>query len=205
MKKRLTIAISGATGVVYGVRLLEILRSVDDVETHLIMSRWAIKNIEIETSCSVREIKDLADCCYDNDDLGARISSGSFPMFGMVIVPCSMKTLSSVANGYADSLISRNADVALKERRRLVIVPRETPLNSIHLENMLNLSRMGVYIAPPMPSFYHVPKTIDDLVNHFCGRLLDLLDISGNLANRWNGINPGLTDPGFDGKNKDYE
>ena len=187
MKKKLVIALSGATGVIYGIRLLGYLREMERVETHLILSHWAEENIEIETPYDVQEVKNLADYCYGNHELGARISSGSFGVSGMVIVPCSMKTLSAVACGYADSLIARCADVSLKERRRLIIVPRETPLNTIHLENMLRLSRMGVDIVPPMPSFYHRPETIDDLITHFCGRVLDLMEIPNPLSSRWQG------------------
>lgn len=188
MKKRLVVAISGATGAIYGIRLLEHLRNIPDIETHLILSQWAEKNIEIETSYGVNGVIELADYCYGNDELGAKISSGSFPVSGMIVVPCSMKTLSAISHGYADSLISRCADVSLKEHKQLILVPRETPLNTIHLENMLRLSKMGVHIVPPMPSFYHKPKTIDDLLAHFCGRMLDLLNIPNHLSSRWVGI-----------------
>jgi 4-hydroxy-3-polyprenylbenzoate decarboxylase len=188
MEKRLIVAISGATGAVYGVRLLEYLKQAPDVETHLILSHWAQENIKCETDYTVEDVVELADHVYDNRDLGAKVSSGSFPVSGMIIIPCSMKTLSAVACGYADSLISRSADVALKERRPLIIVPRETPLNTIHLENMLKLSRMGAHIVPPMPSFYHRPETIDDLLDHFTGRVLDLLDIPNRLSRRWAGL-----------------
>ncbi|MDR1516239.1 MAG: UbiX family flavin prenyltransferase [Synergistaceae bacterium] len=187
MKKRIIVAISGATGVVYGIRLLEILRETGDFEVHLILSEWACKNIEIESEKSVDYIKGLCDFYYDNNQLDACISSGSFLVLGMLIVPCSMKTLSAIANGYADSLISRCADVSLKEQRPLIIAPRETPLSTIHLENMLKLSKMGVCIIPPMPSFYNKPQTIDDIINHFCGRLLDKFGITNGYSRRWNG------------------
>jgi 4-hydroxy-3-polyprenylbenzoate decarboxylase len=187
MKKRVIVAISGATGVIYGIRLLEILRETDDFEVHLILSEWACKNIEIESDKSVGYTKSLCDFYYDNDQLDATVSSGSFLVLGMLIVPCSMKTLSAIANGYADSLISRCADVTLKEQRPLIVVPRETPLNTIHLENMLKLSKLGVCINPPMPSFYNKPQTIDDIVDHFCGRLLDKFGISNKLSKRWGG------------------
>ncbi len=186
MKKRIVVAISGATSSIYGIRLLEALRRYEDIEIHLIISHWAEENIKIETSYSVEEIWALAHHNYCNNEMGARISSGSFRVSGMVVIPCSMKTLSAISCGFTENLIARAADVMLKEHRSLIIVPRETPLNVIHLENMLKLARMGVSIMPPMPSFYHQPKSVDDLLNHFTGRVLDLLGIDHKMSGRWN-------------------
>jgi 4-hydroxy-3-polyprenylbenzoate decarboxylase len=160
INKRIVVAISGASGAIYGIRLLEALRATGTVETHLVISDWAKKNIEYETDLKVDDINKLADFCYENKNLGAKISSGSFITSGMVIAPCSMKTLSAVANGYTENLIIRAADVALKEHRKLVLVPRETPLNAIHLENMLKLSRLGVTIAPPIRRFISSPSLL---------------------------------------------
>ncbi|ATW26239.1 UbiX family flavin prenyltransferase [Candidatus Formimonas warabiya] len=183
---KIAVGITGATGVIYGIRLLEELRR-HDVETHLILSEWAKKTVEIETDYSIKEIEGLAHCCYDNRNLCAAPASGSFRVSGMVIVPCSMKTLSALTHGYAETLIVRTADVMLKEKRRLILAPRETPLNPIHLENMLKLSRLGVTIMPPMPAFYHRPGKIEDLIDHFLARVLDQLDIENNLVQRWEG------------------
>jgi 4-hydroxy-3-polyprenylbenzoate decarboxylase len=185
---RLIVGITGATGAVFGVRLLERLHELADIETHLVLSRWARVTIELETGLSAREVGALADVTYSADDQAAAISSGSFRTDGMVIVPCSMKTLAGIRAGYADALIGRAADVVLKERRPLVVVPRETPLSEIHLENMLALTRMGVRIVPPMPAFYHRPSTVDDLVDHFTLRLLDQLGLDVPAATRWQGI-----------------
>ncbi|GHD77392.1 putative UbiX-like flavin prenyltransferase [Streptomyces mirabilis] len=179
---------TGATGAVFGVELLRRLRSQPDVETHLVLSQWAKATIHLETSLSVREVTDLADVTYSWNDQGAAISSGSFRMDGMIIAPCSMKTLAGIRTGYADGLIPRAADVTLKERRPLVLVPRETPLSEIHLDNMLALSRMGARIVPPMPAFYSRPKTIDELVEHVVVRVLDQLDIQVSSARRWDGM-----------------
>jgi len=189
-KKRIIVAISGATGSIYGIRLLEALRLKNDVEIHLIISHWAEENIKIETNYTVEEVRALAHYNYYNNEMGARISSGSFRASGMVVIPCSMKTLSAISCGFSENLIARAADVMLKEHRSLIIVPRETPLNAIHLENMLKLAHMGVSIMPPMPSFYHKPKSIEDLLNHFTGRVLDLLGIEHEMQGRWNdGLN----------------
>lgn len=184
-RRRLVVAMTGATGAIYGIRLLEALRESSKVEIHLVLSRWAERTISLETSYSPEQVKELADCCYDVADVGAPIASGSFPAAGMVIIPCSMKTVAAIANGYADNLIARAADVMLKERRRLVVVARETPFNEIHLENMLRLTRAGGLIVPPVPAFYFRPQTIDDLVNHLVGRVLDLLEIPNRLVRRW--------------------
>lgn len=181
------IASTGATGVIYTVRILEKLKQIENVKTHLIMSKWAIANLSIETDYSYDYVKSLADYIYDNNNLAARVASGSFINSGMIILPCSMKTLSSITHGFADNLISRAADVVLKEGRKLVLCPRETPLNSIHLENMLKLSNMGVRIVPPMPGFYSNPKTIDDLIDHHIMRVLDQFNINICEEKRWKG------------------
>lgn len=185
---RLIVGMTGATGAVLGVRLLEQLSTVPEVETHLVISRWARSTIELETGLSVREVGALADVVYSPDDQGATISSGSFRVDGMVIVPCSMKTLAGIRVGYANTLLGRAADVMLKERRPLVLVPRETPLSEIHLENMLALARMGVRIVPPMPAFYQHPSTVDEVVDHIVIRVLDQLDLPVPEARRWPGM-----------------
>ncbi len=183
----IVIGVTGATGTIYAVRLLETLKAMEDINTHLILSNWAIKNLEIETEYNIDYLKSLADYVYDNENLGAKTSSGSFVTDGMIILPCSMKTLSSIANGYDDNLISRTAGVMIKEGRKLVLSTRETPLSPIHLENMLKLSRIGVRIVPPMPAFYNNPKTLDDIINHHITKLLDQFNIDYNKAKRWNG------------------
>lgn len=185
--RRLIVAITGATGTVFGVRLLEMLRDTD-VESHLIMSRWAARTLVHETSYTVEQVEALASRVYRLTDQGAPISSGSFLTIGMVVVPCSMRTLAAVAHGLGDNLIHRAADVILKERRKLVLAVREAPLSDIHLENMLKLSRMGVVICPPMPAFYNTPQTLDDLINYTAARLLDQLDIHLDVRNRWTGM-----------------
>ncbi len=184
--KRLIIGISGASGVIYGVRLLEMLRDVSDVETHLIMSRYARLNIEIETEVSPKYVESLADEVHSPGNQAASISSGSFKTEGMIIAPCSIKTLSAIANSSAESLMSRAADVVLKERRRLVLMPRETPLHTGHCKLMYEVSMLGAIMAPPMPAFYTNPETIDDLINHSLGRVLDLFDIDVEIK-RWSG------------------
>lgn len=181
---RIIVGITGATGVVYGVRLLKELREAG-VETHLIMSEWAMKTMELETEHIVGNVQSLANYFYDNRDMGAKVSSGSFKIDGMFIVPCSMKTLASLAHGFSENLIIRAGDVCIKENRRLIIAPRETPLSVIHLENMLKLARLGVVIAPPMPSFYHRPETIDNLIDQYIGRILDQMRIENILVKRW--------------------
>jgi 4-hydroxy-3-polyprenylbenzoate decarboxylase len=181
---RFIVAMTGATGSIYGVRLLEELKK-NQVETHLIMTRWAGRVLAAETGYTIQDLAKYVSCIYDSDDLGAAISSGSYKNDGMVIIPCSMKTLSSIANGYADNLVARSADVTIKEKRKLILVPRETPLSPIHLENMLKLSKINVTILPPMPAFYHRPQTIDDLVNHLVSRVLDQLGIDNSLFERW--------------------
>jgi|TARA_B100000959_G_scaffold38544_1_gene37575 4-hydroxy-3-polyprenylbenzoate decarboxylase len=184
---RLIVGMSGASGVIYGIRLLEVLQRLPDVETYLVMSDSAKMNIAIETEWSANDVKALADQVYSNNDIAAKIASGSFKTEGMIIAPCAMKTLSAVANSYADCLIVRAADVTLKERRRLVLVPRETPLHTGHCELLLKASQNGAIIAPPMPAHYIIPKTIDDLVDHQVGRILDLFDLDHGLVKRWQG------------------
>ncbi len=181
---RVVVAITGASGVIYGIRLLEELNK-QDIETHLIISRNAQNIIRYETSYKVEYIESIADNFYDERELDAIINSGSFQFDTMIVVPCSMKTLSAISNGYADNSITRVADVTLKERRRLVIVPRETPLRTVHLENMTSLSREGAVILPAMPGFYHNPETLDDQVNFIVGKILDTLGISNNLFTKW--------------------
>ena len=184
---RIVVAMTGATGAVYGARLLGALWELE-IETHLVLSRWAEVTLVKETGVSVRELASTASVVHSRDNQGAAIASGSFRHDGMIIAPCSMKTLAAIRHGYAHELIVRAADVTLKERRRLVLLTRETPLNDIHLENMLALSRMGAVIAPPMPAFYSNPKTIDDLVDHTVGRVLDLFGLELPRLKRWNGL-----------------
>jgi 4-hydroxy-3-polyprenylbenzoate decarboxylase len=183
--RRLVVGITGATGTVLGVRLLEALRGTD-VETHLVVSRWGARTLLHETAWSLDAVRRLATRSYPENEQGAAVSSGSFLTLGMVIVPCSVRTLAAVAHGHCENLVQRAADVVLKERRRLVLAVRETPLSDIHLENMLKLSRMGAVIAPPVPAFYTRPKTIDDVVDHTVARLLDLFGVHLDGA-RWAG------------------
>lgn len=182
--QRYVIAITGATGAVFGIRLLEELRKYP-VETHVVVSNWGEKTITLETGCTMEKIRQMSHHLYDYKNVGAPIASGSFRTAGMVIVPCSMKTLASITHGLADNLIARAADVMLKERRKLVLVPRETPLNAVHLENMLKASQLGAIIVPPMPAFYNRPRDLSQMVDHFVGRLLDLLDLENDLCRRW--------------------
>jgi 4-hydroxy-3-polyprenylbenzoate decarboxylase len=181
---KIVIGFSGASGIIYGIRLLEVLHSIN-IQTFLIVSEWAKKNIEIETDKTLEYVKSLSSINYDNFKLDASVSSGSFLHDGMVIVPCSMKSLSSIANGYDDTLISRAASVTLKESRKLILVPRETPLSRIHLENMIKLQDAGAIILPAMPGFYHKPSTIDEIVDHLVGKILDQLKIKHDLFRRW--------------------
>jgi 4-hydroxy-3-polyprenylbenzoate decarboxylase len=181
------VGMTGATGTIFGVRLLQVLQG-SGVETHLVMSKWAARTLIEETSHTVEQVQQLATRVYPLGDQGAAISSGSFLTLGMIVVPCSMRTLAAIAHGLGDNLIHRAADVILKERRRLVLAIREAPLSEIHLENMLKLSRMGVVISPPVPAFYNRPQTIDDIVNYSVARLLDQLDIHLDVRNRWAGM-----------------
>jgi 4-hydroxy-3-polyprenylbenzoate decarboxylase len=183
-KFKIVVGITGSSGVIYGIKLLYFLNKFE-VETHVVLSKWAEKNIEIETDENITQIKKLASFEYKENDMAASISSGSFKTNGMIIIPCSMKTLASIANGYDDNLISRAASVTIKENRKLVIVPRETPLSQIHLSNMLKLAKIGVTILPAMPGFYHRPKTVNDLVLHIVGKTLDQFDINNDVFKRW--------------------
>jgi flavin prenyltransferase len=181
---RLIVGISGATGAIYGVRFLEILKE-KKIESHLIITPTSKEILLAETSYSVETVKKLASYVYEDDDLGASISSGSFRTDGMVVIPCSMKTLSGIAHSYNENLLTRAADVILKERRRLVLMVRETPLHEGHIELMLRASRMGAILFPPVPAFYHHPRTIADLINHTLGKILDLFEIDHHLFVRW--------------------
>ena len=186
--KRLIVGITGSTGVIFGVRLLEVLAEAkSEIETHLVVSKWAQQTIEHETATSMATLKDLASVTYSPGDMGAKISSGSFHTDGMAVVPCSMRSLAAIAHGMGDHLVHRAADVVLKERRKLVLVARETPLNEIHLDNMLKLTRMGAVILPPMPAFYNHPKSLDDMINHIVMRILDQFDMPADLVERWDG------------------
>lgn len=184
--RRLTIGISGASGVVYGIRMLELLRETD-VETHLVMSRSAEMTLAYETDLKIKDVRALAKVNHPNTDIGASISSGSFQTMGMVVAPCSIKTMSEIAAGVTGSLLSRAADVVLKERRRLVLAVRETPLHSGHLRTMTQLADMGAIIAPVVPAFYNRPETLDDIINHTVGRLLDLFGLDTPVVKRWQG------------------
>jgi 4-hydroxy-3-polyprenylbenzoate decarboxylase len=185
MNNEIIIAISGASGVQYGIRLLETLNKMKGVKTHLVLSDSAKQLIRIETEYQVRDVEKLADHVYEDDDFTAPIASGSHRSRGMIVAPCSMKTLSSIAVGMSDTLISRAADVCLKEKRPLVLMVRETPLNLIHIENMERAARAGASILPASPAFYPKPTSIDDLIDFMAGRALDLLDIEHNLYKRW--------------------
>jgi 4-hydroxy-3-polyprenylbenzoate decarboxylase len=186
-RPKLIVAMSGATGSIFCVRLLELLQETE-VETHLVMSKWAKRTLLYETEYTVEQVHDMATEVYPLHDQGATISSGSFLTSGMVVIPCSMRTLSAIAQGAGDNLIHRSADVILKERRKLVLVARESPLNQIHLENMLKLSRMGAMVMPPMPAFYNRPRDLDDMVNHVVGRVLDQFEVHLDVVKRWDGM-----------------
>jgi len=183
-RPRLIVGISGASGVIYGVRLLQALEALP-VETHLVMTRTAEVALAHETDFKVEDVRRLADVAFRIDDLAAAISSGSYRTIGMIVAPCSMRSLGEIAHGITSNLLTRAADVVLKERRRLVLVARETPLHAIHLRNMATLADMGVIIAPPVPAFYNRPKTLDDVVDHTVGRLLDLFDLDTGKVKRW--------------------
>lgn len=184
---RLIVGISGASGVIYGIRLLEVLRELQEVETHLVMSSTGRMNIPIETDYAAKDVEDLADVVHKPNDIAATISSGSFRTDGMIVAPCSMKTLSGIVNSYTDNLLSRAADVVLKERRKLVLVPRESPLHAGHCRLLHEAAQMGIVIAPPMPAFYNRPHSVDDIVNHSVGRILDIFDLDAGLVKRWAG------------------
>ena len=184
-KRRLIVGISGATGAIYGVRILEILKGLKDVETHLVMTRAAKMTIQVETPYSPKEVEALADVVYEISNVGASISSGSFRTEGMVIAPCSMKSMGGIALSVGGDLLVRAADVVLKERKKLVLMARETPLHLGHLESMASLTRMGAVIFPPVPAFYHRPKTLDDVINQTITRVLDQFEIDVKLFKRW--------------------
>jgi 4-hydroxy-3-polyprenylbenzoate decarboxylase len=186
--RRVVVAITGATGAVYGVRLLAHLRAVPGVETHLVISDAAVLTLHQEVGLQRREVEALAHVVHKNREIGASIASGSFQTDGMVIAPCSMKTLAAVAHGLADNLVARAADVVLKERRRLILMVRETPLNLAHLRNMTAVTEMGGIVFPPLPSFYNRPATIEEMVDHTVARVLDLLGIDNSVAPRWQGM-----------------
>ena len=184
--RRLVIGISGASGTIYGVRLLELLKGTD-IETHLVMSKSAEMTLVYETDLKPKDVRALATVNHPIADIGASISSGSFPTMGMIVVPCSIKTMSEIATGVTSSLLSRAADVALKEKRRLVLAVRETPLHGGHLRTMTTLADIGAVVAPIVPAFYNKPKSVDDIINHTVGRLLDLFGIETRLVKRWEG------------------
>ncbi|MBS0852413.1 UbiX family flavin prenyltransferase [Enterobacter sp. JGM127] len=187
--KRLIVGISGASGAIYGVRLLQVLRNVPDVETHLVMSQAARQTLSLETDLSLRDVQSLADVIHDARDIAATISSGSFKTSGMVILPCSIKTLSGIVNSYTDTLVTRAADVVLKERRPLVLCVRETPLHLGHLRLMTQAAELGAVIMPPVPAFYHRPQNLDDVINQTVNRVIDQFDIElpADLFTRWQG------------------
>lgn len=185
--RKLIIGIGGASGVIYGIRLLEVLKSVANIETHLVMSKTARMNIAVETDLQAADVEALADQVHSVSQVGASIASGSFKTHGMIVAACSMKNLSAIVHSHADDLLTRAADVALKERRPLLLMPRETPLHTGHCKLMLEASQLGAIVAPPMPAMYTRPATIDDIINHSVGRVLDLLDIDTGLVERWQG------------------
>ncbi len=187
--QRLIIGISGASGAVYGVRLLELLRD-SPIETHLVVSKSALITVAHETGLSWSDLKPMASVCYSNQDIGAAIASGSYKTLGMIVAPCSMRSMSEIASGVTSTLLTRAADVILKERRRLALMVRETPLHRNHLRTMTELTELGAIIAPPVPAFYALPKTLDEMVDHSLGRVLDLFDIELGIVRRWRDNNP---------------
>ena len=184
--KRIVVGMTGASGAIIGVRLLEALAR-SEVETHLVVSKWAQQTLEHETDHTVADLRDLADVYHGPGDMGAKVSSGSFVTDGMIIAPCSARSVAAIANGFGEHLVHRAADVILKERRKLVLMVRESPFNEIHLKNMLKLARMGVCILPPVPAFYNHPETLDDMVGHFVARALDQIGVPAEFAKRWDG------------------
>ncbi|PHS24642.1 MAG: 3-octaprenyl-4-hydroxybenzoate carboxy-lyase [Robiginitomaculum sp.] len=185
---RIIVGIAGASGVIYGIRLLEYLKAMPDVQTHLVLTKTARMNIPLETDWTVKRVEALADHVYNNNDLGASIASGSFRTDGMIVAACAMKTLSAIANSYGNDLIVRAADVILKERRKLVLMPRETPLHAGHCELLGKACALGAIVAPPMPAMYIRPQSIDDLVDHSVGRILDLFGMNAPDMQRWDGV-----------------
>jgi flavin prenyltransferase len=190
--KRLIVGISGSTGAIYGIRLLELLKPLAEIETHLVLSQAARQTIALETDYKVKQVEALADVVYPYSDIAAAISSGSFRTAGMVIIPCSMKTLAGIAVSFTDNLLLRAADVTLKERRRLVLLARETPLHLGHLRLMVQVTEAGAIVMPPLPAFYHRPQTLDDIINQTVNRALDLFEIElpADLFTRWSGARP---------------
>ena len=184
------IGINGATGVVYGIRLLQVLSAIKEIETHLIISPAGVQTIELESETKIDEVRALASHWHRIDDIGACVASGSFRNAGMIIAPCSMKTLAALAHSYADNLLTRAADVTLKERRRLLLLVRETPLHLGHLRNMVRVAEMGGILMPPVPAFYHKPHTLQDIIDHSVGKALDLFGIEHHLFSRWQGRAP---------------
>jgi 4-hydroxy-3-polyprenylbenzoate decarboxylase len=184
----IVIGITGASGVIYGIRLLEVLAKTEGVQTALIISDAGAEIIKYETDRDLAKVRALADTCYDIEDIGSALSSGSYKRDGMIIAPCSMKTLSALANSYSDNLIARCADITLKERKKLVLLVREAPLHLGHLRNMVKVTEMGAIVFPPVPAFYHQPRTIPDLVDYTVGRVLDIFDIEHDLFPRWSGL-----------------
>jgi len=197
--KRLIIGLSGASGIIYGIRLLEVLQTVDDVETHLVMSAASRRTLKLETDYSLAEVEALADKLYNFNDIAAAISSGSYKTIGMVVIPCSIKTLSGITHSYSDNLLLRAADVVLKDRRKLVLALRETPLHAGHIQLMAQATEMGAIIMPPMPAFYHRPQTLNDIINQTVNRLLDIFDIElpDDLFQRWGGDERRMTNDEF--------
>ena len=191
---QLIIGLSGASGVIYGIRLLEVLAKKPDIETHLVVSKAAEVNIRTETEYKVDDVKAMATNCYDVSDTGARLASGSFKRDGMIVAPCSVKTMAALAHSYNENLLVRAGDVTLKEGKKLILLVRETPFHMGHLENMARLCRMGATIMPPVPAFYHKPKTIDEIINHIVGKTLDMFDIEHQLFKRWSGLDEDQAD-----------
>jgi 4-hydroxy-3-polyprenylbenzoate decarboxylase len=187
MVKRIIVGITGATGAIFGVRTLEALRAAE-VETHLVLSKWGLQTVEHETGLKLADLEARASVVHATGNMAATISSGSFRTEGMIVAPCSMRTAAAIAHGYGENLVHRAADVVLKERRRLVLVPRETPLSEVHLENLLKLARLGVCLLPPMPAFYNKPASLDDMVDHIVARVLDQFGIDASFARRWDGV-----------------
>lgn len=188
---RIIVGISGASGAIFGIRTLEELKK-QGVETHLVISKWGKRTIETETRYRVEDVINMASRYHEVENMGAAISSGSFRHQGMVVAPCSMKTLSGIAHGFSENLIIRAAEVTLKEQRKLILLPRETPLTAIHIENMLKLARLGVVMMPPVPALYNRPESLDDIINHTVARVMDHLDIDNNLSKRWGEDSPKL-------------
>ncbi len=185
---RVIVGISGASGAIYGIRLLQALHDIPDIESHLILSRYGRVNIELETDYSVADVEALADVVHSDRNLAASVSSGSFRCDAMIVAPCSMKTLSAIAHSHSDSLLVRAADVTLKDCRKLILVPRESPMHLGHLRLLVQVAEMGAVVAPPVPAFYNRPTSIDAMVNHTVGRLLDLLGLDAGLVERWAGL-----------------